>query len=133
MNKLLAINQDSDIINVVADTLVSPEDVDSFLTGMSAPSLEPFLVYWDQVTNPWNAQLAATFADNFTQKRPLANEDRDDVAAYFIQRVETLRKILLSSIPRDGESEEAVWTRLSSKRQHTLKITRVRGRQSRVS
>jgi hypothetical protein len=107
--------------------------VDVFLSGAQGPpSLTPLRIYWDVVKSPWNTQLAASFAEYFVQKRAQWTGDREELAAYFIQRIETMRKILLTGLARDGETDEEVLTCMTVRKQRIIKQSRIRGRQSRV-
>ena len=68
----------------------------------------------------------------FIQKRLQLAGDQDEPCAYFIQWIETMRKILLTSLAGDGETEEEVLMCMTQRKKHLIKQKRIRGRQSRV-
>ena len=135
MNELLQIKQDIDIMGVIKDTFVLPAEVEEYLTGAGGPPpLKPLRPYWDKIRHPWNAHLAACFADHIGQIKPEFLENLTEISDYFIQRLDSLRKIIASHTPQnEEESAEDISDRVSALQQETLRRKRVRGRQSTVS
>lgn len=132
MNKLLHIEHDFNIVDVVDNSQARLEDVEAFLTGQrGAPHLDPLPVYWNKLSSPWNTQLAASFATHYIQMKPTA--DRTQILDYFAQRLETLRKCLIRSSAKEGETEDALINRHASKRLRDLKQNRTQSRKKRVS
>jgi hypothetical protein len=137
MNALLDIKSDVDIARVVQATpVVGPEEVAEFRDGAGdPPSLKPLRPFWDVIPSTWNHHLAHAFAIDFMEAY---GEDlittQKEVAEFFLQRLETLRKQIHKLIPiQEGESAEEITARVAQQEDIRRAIVRRRGRVERVS
>lgn len=136
MNTLLEINRDPEIQKVTLVTMIGPMDVTAFLDGTTGPPpLQPLRPYWDMIQSPWNHHLANEFAtvfmNNYSQDIVTTH---DEVAEYFIQRLDTLRKHISKRVPRwEGETAAEIEERVMAEGKVTRENTRRRGRLERVS
>lgn len=141
MNSLLQIGRDSDIMQIIQDAMVGADEVELYMDGTKdAPPLEPLRPYWDVLQSSWNHHLAKLFAEHFVAHYPEViapqgvPEVLKEVADYFIQRLETLRKIVQKNLPQHpNESAEAIATRVAAQAQASRATKRRRARQERVS
>lgn len=134
MNALLGITQDTGIVDTVANSMASADDVDGFLTGTTNPPiLHPLRPFWDKINHPWNHHLATLFATHFIAKKPVYIDQETAIKDQFLKRLETLRKLLASYVPRtEGETSEEVSMRVAGRQQERLREKRRRTRQVEV-
>jgi hypothetical protein len=134
MNDLLRIKHDAHIVNVFCDVSAHQDDVDRFMTSeIDHFGLKPFKPFWDVVNHPWNDALADIFTKHLIQKKPHLSEQCDDARAHFMQRLETLRKILIPNIQLyDGETQEEISLRIKKQKLEALRQKRIRARQETV-
>lgn len=141
MNSLLRINRDPEIMQIISDAIVGKNEVELFLNGTTeAPPLEPLRPYWDVLRSPWNYHLATLFAEHFVTHYPQVSVSPDatqalnEVADYFMQRLETLKKIVKRNLPAHAEeSAEEIAARVAAQAQASRDVKRRRARQERVS
>lgn len=135
MNRLLNIESDVDIMRIVGGgDIMLPADAEEYISGdADAPPLEPLRPYWDYIPHPWNIHLATSFATHLVQKHPELSAAVEDVKEHFLQRLETLGKIINQHLGRDGETPDDIASRLSQQRQENLGRKRVKTRQGSVS
>lgn len=137
MNALLGITHDLDIMSVLREqNTVTPQELDNFLTGVTpSPPLDPLRLFWDGIHNPWNDQLAETFAQAFINENPEFYSDQADrIKDHFFKRIETLRREITKHLPIfDDESPEEIASRVQARHLETLRASRARERKSTVS
>lgn len=77
--------------------------------------------------------MADVFAADFKQDFPQISEDHEDISNYFLQRLQTLKKVLDRGLPRDEETTEEHAQRFEERQQRVLAEGRRRARRDRVS
>lgn len=136
MKTLLGIRMDQDIVQAVKKGhLADPKDAEDFEDGRHpGPTLEPLQPFWDTAGTLWNAHLAELFADHLIRKLPGRASERETIVEHFLQRIATLRRVLLDEIPSDEKETTAeADLRRQEKRKASLRQGRERERRSRVS
>lgn len=135
MQELLEIDSDKDIVNL-QDIHITESDVaeayEKDINAAVSPSLTPFQIFWEIPRTKWNLVVAGLFVDDLIEKGkclPLQKDQRDTVIAHFLDRIETLKKELTKTVPKNGEDPTMFKESLARRNLSDLQRKRKRSRQ----
>ncbi|PPQ80613.1 hypothetical protein CVT26_004183 [Gymnopilus dilepis] len=130
MNRLLHITEDNGIVRSVGRHVVSLKDLEDYAEGVgAAPVLEPLRICWDDPEAEWNLELADRFQEFLVAKYPAFEGREEEIRDYFIQRIQTLQKIIKERMVREDEDIHAATERVAQKWEQEQRAKRRRTRQ----
>ncbi|THU87457.1 hypothetical protein K435DRAFT_919810 [Dendrothele bispora CBS 962.96] len=101
-HRLLGIKTDKDVYRAVRDRnhMTPLSTADAFVNGDGGeqPTLEMFRPCWSDLNHTWNSILQELFVAKFIEENPEMAVHGPFVKAYFMQRLETMKRALGTSI-----------------------------------